>query len=244
MTETMLKQIDRQNVPKHVAIIMDGNGRWAESRRLPRTAGHKKGVDAVEEVLEAASILQVEALSVYAFSTENWRRPETEVSFIFSLPRFFYKRLMDKLQKWNVKIKWIGELTHLPASMQDLIADFEQATANNTGLLMYLAFNYGGRAEITQAARAIASRVQDEQLSIEDITEAEFARALYTGQHSDVDLIIRTSGELRISNFLLWQIAYSELYFTDTLWPNFTKTDFYQAIIAYQNRDIRKGGLK
>jgi len=244
MTETTLNQIDQQNIPAHVAIIMDGNGRWAQARTLPRTAGHKKGVDAVEEVLEAASVLGVKALTVYAFSTENWRRPETEVSFIFSLPRFFYKRLMDKLQKWNVKIKWIGEFTHLPTSMQDLITDFETSTANNTGLLMYLAFNYGARAELTHAAKAIATRVRDEGLAINDITEETFADALYTGRDSDVDLLIRTSGELRISNFLLWQIAYSELYFTDTLWPDFTKEDFYAAVLAYQRRDIRKGGLK
>jgi len=244
MTNTILNQIDRNNVPKHVAIIMDGNGRWAQQRLLPRTAGHKKGVDAVEEALEAASILGVEALTVYAFSTENWQRPETEVSFIFSLPQFFYKRLMDKLKKWNVKIKWIGELEHLPQSMQDLIADFEQETADNTGLLMYLAFNYGARAEITHAARALAKQVQDGKLEPAAITEESFADALYTKEHQDVDLLIRTSGELRISNFLLWQIAYSELYFTDILWPDFTKENFYQAILTYQGRDIRKGALK
>jgi len=243
MTKTILHEIDRQNVPKHVAIIMDGNGRWAQSRHLPRTAGHKKGVDAVEEVLEAASILGVEALTVYAFSTENWQRPDTEVRFIFSLPQFFYKRLMDKLKKWNVKIKWIGELSHLPESMQDLITDFETETANNTGLLMYLAFNYGGRAELTHAAKQLALQVQNNALTIDNITEEVFAHALYTKEYSDVDLLIRTSGELRISNFLLWQIAYSELYFTDGLWPDFTKEDFYKAVVAYQRRNIRKGAL-
>lgn len=239
-----IEGIDYTKIPKHVAVIMDGNGRWAKERNLPRTAGHKKGVDAVEEVLEAASILGVEALTVYAFSTENWQRPEEEVSFIFKLPKLMYGRLLDKLMKWNVRIEWIGELDQLPDSMQKLIADFEERTKNNTGLVMYLAFNYGGQTEIVQTTKKIAAAVQSGALSVDAITPELFAASLYTGEHSEVDLLIRTSGELRVSNFLLWQIAYSEFYFTDGYWPDFTKEDFYEAIREFQGRSIRKGALK
>lgn len=244
MKKTIFNQIKQDNIPQHVAIIMDGNGRWAKMRNLPRTAGHKKGVDAVEAVLEAASNVGVKTLTLYAFSTENWKRPEEEITFIFQLPQFFYKRLLKKLQKWNVKIKWIGELDKLPEDMRQLIADFEHQTANHTGLLMYLAFNYGARAEITATARHLASQVKEGTLDVVDITETSFGQALYTGADVDVDLLIRTSGERRVSNFLLWQIAYSEMYFTDKLWPDFYQEDFYQAIYEYQQRDIRKGAVK
>lgn len=243
MEKKIIENMDYANIPKHVAIIMDGNGRWAKSRLLPRTAGHKKGVDAVEEVLEAASILGVEALTLYAFSTENWKRPEEEVSFIFKLPKLLYGRLMDKLMQWNVRIQWIGELHLLPESMKELIADFERETANNTGLVMYLAFNYGGRAEIVSATKQIAQDVLDGKIAIDAIDEDYFGSNVYTAKHPDVDFLIRTSGELRVSNFLLWQIAYSEMYFTDTYWPDFGKEDFYETIRIYQSRSIRKGGL-
>ncbi|GBU10960.1 undecaprenyl pyrophosphate synthase [Erysipelotrichaceae bacterium] len=241
--EEILEKIDRSRIPKHVAIIMDGNGRWAKNLLLPRTAGHKKGVDAVEEVLEAASILGVEALTLYAFSTENWKRPTEEVSYIFKLPKLFYTRLIDKLMLWNIKIKWIGEITKLPNTMQKLIADFESKTEKNTGLLLYLAFNYGARSEITATVKKISQAVLDGELAISEIDEAFFGTQLYTGENVNVDFLIRTSGELRMSNFLLWQIAYSELYFTDKLWPDFSKNDFYHAIFDYQQRNIRKGGL-
>lgn len=244
MTESVFKKIDKEKIPQHVGVIMDGNGRWAKAKGLPRTAGHKKGVDAVEEVLEAGSLLGIKALTVYAFSTENWKRPEEEVSFIFKLPQFFYNRLMDKLQKWNVKIKWIGELDQLPESMKKLIADFEESTKNNTGLLMYLAFNYGARSELTTVVKNIAQKVANQELEVADISEAYISKSLYTGEDSEVDLLIRTSGELRMSNFLLWQCAYSEFYFTDKLWPDFTKEDFFQAVYEYQQRDIRKGAIK
>lgn len=243
MQKEIIEQIDYENIPKHVAIIMDGNGRWAKSRMLPRTAGHKKGVDAVEEALEAASILGIEALTLYAFSTENWKRPEEEVSFIFKLPKLLYGRLMDKLMKWNVRIEWIGELHLLPDSMKQLIADFERETANNTGLVMYLAFNYGGRAELVGASKKIAQAVLDGAITVDAIDEDYFASQIYTSQHPNVDFLIRTSGELRISNFLLWQVAYSEMFFTDKYWPDFGKEDFYAAIRTYQQRSIRKGGL-
>ncbi|MGL5042075.1 MAG: isoprenyl transferase [Culicoidibacterales bacterium] len=236
-------EIKQDKVPNHVAIIMDGNGRWAKKRLLPRTAGHKKGVDAVEEVLEAATHAGVKVLTLYAFSTENWKRPEEEVSFIFKLPKLFYTRLMDKLLEWNVKIKWIGELEHLPASMKLLIADFEKTTKDNTGLIMYLAFNYGAHAEITNTVRKIVKSALENEISEAEITENYIESQLYTGADSKVELLIRTSGELRLSNFLLWQTAYSELYFTEKLWPDFTKDDFYTAIVEYQKRDIRKGGL-
>lgn len=243
MDEALIQALQQQPLPEHVAIIMDGNGRWAQQRMLPRTAGHKKGVDAVEEVLEAASILGIKALTVYAFSTENWKRPESEVSYIFKLPKLFYNRLKHKLQEWNVRIKWIGELDLLPDSMQELIKDFENDTKDNTGLLMYLAFNYGGHAELLHATKMIAQQVKDNQIQIADIDEELFAKELYTQEYPTVDLLIRTSGELRLSNFLLWQSAYSEFYFTDQLWPDFTKKDFYEAIATYQKRNIRKGGL-
>ena len=244
MTSSKIDLLNKDNIPAHVAIIMDGNGRWAKAKGLPRTAGHKKGVDAVEEALEAASILGVKALTLYAFSTENWKRPEEEVSYIFKLPQFFYNRLMDKLKKWNVKIKWIGELDKLPASLQKLIANFEEETKNHTGLLMYLAFNYGSRAEIIAATKKIIGQVETGEIAVDAITEEYFGEQLYTGVDSNVDLLIRTSGELRISNYLLWQCAYSEFYFTDMYWPDFKKEDFYEAILTYQQRDIRRGGLK
>lgn len=243
MKQQFPETIDPTNIPEHVAIIMDGNGRWAQKRMLPRTAGHKKGVDAVEEVLEGASVLGIKALTLYAFSTENWKRPEEEVSFIFKLPKLFYSRLLDKLKKWNVRIKWIGELEMLPDSMQSLIQDFEIQTKNNTGLLMYLAFNYGAQAEITSTIKKIATQVQAGAIAVDDITTDYVSSQLYTGEDSSVELLIRTSGELRMSNFLLWQIAYSEFYFTDKYWPDFTKEDLYAAISDYQSRNRRKGGL-
>lgn len=243
MDNQILNKIDRQHLPRHIAIVMDGNGRWAQNKHLPRTAGHKKGVDAVEEVLEAASILGIQAVTLYAFSTENWKRPKEEVSYIFKLPKILYNRLIKKLMEWNVRIQWIGEHQQLPNSMKEIIADFEEKTKHNTGLVMYLAFNYGGKAEIISATRAIAQAVKDNKLAIADIDEKLYEQYLYTSKHPHVDLFIRTSGELRISNFLLWQIAYSEFFFTPKLWPDFKKHDLYEAVYQYQQRDRRQGGI-
>jgi len=240
---TFLAKIDPERLPQHVAIVMDGNGRWATSKGLARTVGHKKGVDAVEEVLEAASNLKIKALTLYAFSTENWKRPEQEVSYIFQLPTIFYQRLLKKVMKWNVRIKWIGELENMPVQTKKTVDEFEAATKNNTGLIMYLAFNYGSQAEITTTVKKIAQQAIDGEIKIAEITPTFISNSLYTGADSNVDLLIRTSGELRMSNFLLWQCAYSEFYFTDILWPDFKKMNFYEAIYNYQQRSIRKGNI-
>ncbi|TLG76509.1 isoprenyl transferase [Culicoidibacter larvae] len=230
------------NVPNHVALIMDGNGRWAKKRFLPRTAGHKKGVDTVEEIIEAASDIGIKYITLYAFSTENWKRPEEEVNYLMSLPRAFFDYFLPKLMKNNVKIKCIGRWDLLPEDTRKAVADAINDTKDNSGLTVNFALNYGGRDEIVYAVEQIAKLLKDNPDL--PISEDLIGSHLFNPDAQDADFVIRTSGEYRISNFLLWQSAYAEYYFTDTLWPDFKTAEFYQSIIDFQNRDRRRGGIK
>ncbi|MGL4953174.1 MAG: isoprenyl transferase [Culicoidibacterales bacterium] len=232
-----------KEIPNHIAVIMDGNGRWANQRGLTRTAGHKRGVQTIEEIAEAAAAVGVKMMTVYAFSTENWSRPEAEVKYIMSLPEQFLKTFVPSAQADNIQVRCIGDVTRLDPKVQAVIQDGIDKTANNTGMVFNIAVNYGGRLELTRATQLIAADVASGKLTPEDVTEAVFADYLYTPEYPEVELLIRTSGEERISNFLLWQIAYAEFYFTDTLWPDFNAQELYEAIATYQNRDRRKGGL-
>ena len=234
-------------VPKHIAIIMDGNGRWAKKRLQPRVMGHKAGMDALQEVTKAASDMGVKVLTVYAFSTENWSRPEKEVKFIMNLPVEFYDKYVPELHANNVRIQMIGDHSRLPEATLEALHRAEYKTRNNTGLILNFALNYGGRHEITTAVRSIVQDVLDAKFNPGDIDEKMIADNLYTGslpsKLRDPDLVIRTSGEQRLSNFLPWQIAYSELYFTDVAWPDFNGKMLKEAIIEYNRRLRRFGGI-
>ena len=234
-------------VPDHIGVIMDGNGRWAKKRMQPRVFGHKAGMDALRKVAIAASDMGVKALTVYAFSTENWTRPDQEVKFIMNLPVEFYDKYVPELHQKNMKIQMIGETDRLPKQTFDALKKAEELTKLNTGLILNFALNYGGRAEITQAVKLIAQDVLDAKINPGDITEELIGEYLFTGHLPkvlrDPDLIIRTSGELRLSNFLPWQAAYSELYFTDVLWPDFDEEAWKEAIIEYNRRNRRFGGV-
>ena len=234
-------------VPAHIGVIMDGNGRWAKKRMQPRVFGHKAGMNALRKVAIAASDMGVKALTVYAFSTENWTRPDQEVKFIMNLPVEFYDKFVPELHQKNMKIQMIGETDRLPKQTFDALKKAEELTKLNTGLILNFALNYGGRAEITQAVKLIAQDVLDAKINPGDITEELIGEYLFT-RHlpkvlRDPDLIIRTSGELRLSNFLPWQAAYSELYFTDVLWPDFDEEALKEAIIEYNRRNRRFGGV-
>ena len=234
-------------VPAHIGVIMDGNGRWAKKRMQPRVFGHKAGMDALKKVAIAASDMGVKALTVYAFSTENWTRPDQEVKFIMNLPVEFYDKYVPELHQKNMKIQMIGETDRLPKETFDALKKAEELTKLNTGLILNFALNYGGRAEITQAVKLIAQDVLDAKVNPGDITEELIGEYLFTGHLPkvlrDPDLIIRTSGELRLSNFLPWQAAYSELYFTDVLWPDFDEEALKKAIVEYNRRNRRFGGV-
>ena len=234
-------------VPDHIGVIMDGNGRWAKKRMQPRVFGHKAGMDALRKVAIAASDMGVKVLTVYAFSTENWTRPDQEVKFIMNLPVEFYDKYVPELHQKNMKIQMIGETDRLPKQTFDALKKAEELTKLNTGLILNFALNYGGRAEITQAVKLIAQDVLDAKVNPGDITEELIGEYLFTGHLPktlrDPDLIIRTSGELRLSNFLPWQAAYSELYFTDVLWPDFDEEALKEAIAEYNRRNRRFGGV-
>lgn len=228
-------------LPKHVAVIMDGNGRWAKRQGLPRIMGHKRGVDALKDLLRCCKDWGIEALTAYAFSTENWGRPHEEVDFLMTLFQRVLRQELREMVKENVQIRFVGNLTSLPRSLQAEISRSMEETKDNQGIRFTVATNYGGRQEIVQACRAIAFEVQQGLLQPDEIDEAVFERHLYTSGICDPDLLIRTSGELRISNFLLWQIAYSEIYITETLWPDFDRSEFHRALSAYQQRERRFG---
>jgi undecaprenyl diphosphate synthase len=231
-------------LPQHVAVIMDGNGRWAKQRGPPRIMGHRRGVDTLKTLLRCSRDWGIGALTAYAFSTENWGRPIEEVDFLMALfERVLRQELLEMMEE-NVRIRFVGNLAALPPSLQDEIDQAVSQTKDNQGIEFTVATNYGGRQEIVQACRAIAEQVQQGHLAPADITEELFGRHLYTAGISDPDLLIRTSGEMRISNFLLWQLAYAEIYVTDTLWPDFDTSEFHQAIVAYQQRDRRFGKVK
>ncbi len=231
--------MDREKVPRHVAIIMDGNGRWAKTRWLPRVAGHRAGVATLAPLLETAAESGVEVVTLYAFSTENWERPETEVD---SLMELFLETARDKVPELNergARLRFLGRRERLPGPVLAGIEEAEELTKSNDRLDVYVALNYGGRAEIVDAAR----RMVEDGLSPENIDEVTFASYLYAPEVPEVDLVIRTSGELRVSNFLLWQIAYAEFYVTDTLWPDFSPEEFRQAIASFAGRSRRRGGV-
>ena len=230
-------------MPTHVAVIMDGNGRWATERGLPRVAGHREGVKAVRALVRAADTVGLRFLTLYAFSTENWRRPEDEVTTLMRLLEESIYRELPELMERNVRLRVIGRPTGVPLPVRRGIDHVVCETRANTGLTLVMAFNYGGRDELLDAFRALAGRVRAGELSPEDISEAHVSQALYTDGIPDPDLLIRTSGEMRISNFLLWQIAYTELWITSTLWPDFGPGDLYRALVDFQRRSRRFGGV-
>ena len=234
---------NERKIPVHVAIIMDGNGRWAKKRGLPRTAGHAQGARVVEQILEDADHMGIRYLTVYAFSTENWSRPDSEVKALMNLLRTYMKTSLAKCARNNVRIRVIGDKSRLDSDLQASIANLEKETASNTGIGFQIAINYGSRDEIVRAVRKAAQKVKDSGLNPEDITEAMISDELDTAGIPDPDLLIRTGGEQRISNFLLWQTAYSELYFCDAAWPDFSKAELEKAIDAFNNRERRYGGL-
>lgn len=235
-------QLNPEKMPKHVAIIMDGNGRWATKRGLPRKAGHKAGAEALERIIYAAKKLGLEHLTVYAFSTENWKRSAEEVGAIMDLLRFYLKNYFKKFVKDNIRMHVIGEKSRLDTDIQKAIAEIEDLSREKNGMTVHVALNYGGRDELRRAVTKIARETADGTLSPDAITEDTISDALDTAGTPDPELMIRTSGEERISNFLLWQIAYSEFFFSDTLWPDFDKKELERAIYYYQNRERRFGG--
>lgn len=235
---------DTVKKPYHIAIIMDGNGRWARQRGLPRTAGHRAGMAALRRTVRAAVELGIGVLTVYAFSTENWRRPKAEVDFLMNLPSQFLKTDLPELKRNNVRIRMSGSREGLPAHTLQAVDEAIAQTADNTGMILNFALNYGGRAEIIRAFRKLAKAVKEGVLEPEEITEELVSRTLDTGDLPDPDLLIRCSGEIRLSNFLLWQLAYAELWFTDVYWPDFDKSHLVAAINAYSERDRRFGGIK
>jgi undecaprenyl diphosphate synthase len=237
--EALLRQVNFARLPEHVAIIMDGNGRWASSRMLPRVEGHRAGINAVRDVVESSARLGIGVLTLYAFSVENWKRPASEVSTLMSLLKRYLRMELGTLLSNDIRFRVVGRREELAPDIQRELAEAEAKTAANTGMRFNIALNYGGRAEIVDAVRrALVERVPPEELD-----EARFSALLYTAGLPDPDLLIRTSGELRISNFLLWQIAYAEIWGTETLWPDFTKRDLLEAIVDYQKRERRYGGI-
>ena len=239
-----MTRVPQSSVPRHVAIIMDGNGRWASARGLPRSAGHKVGVDAVRRAVRAASDFGIEFLTIYSFSTENWTRPKTEVMFLLELLRRFISQDVAELHASGVKIQIIGDRANLDAKLVRMIEDAERLTAENTKLKLTVAFNYGSRQELVRAAQKIAAQVQSGTLNCESITADTVSQALYTTGMPDPDLLIRTGGEERISNFLLWQCAYAEFVFVPEFWPEFSAEIFARAVAEYSGRERRYGGVK
>ena len=237
------EDIDLERVPHHVAIIMDGNGRWAKGKGMERVFGHKNALTSIRESVAAATSIGVQAVTLYAFSTENWNRPKLEVKALMSLLITSLKKELTGFQENGVKINAIGDLQSLPLKAQQVLQEVIDATRNNTKIVLTFALSYGSREEIVNTIQNICKKVVNNKLSIEEINENIIKSHLYTFNLPDVDLMIRTSGEQRISNFLLWQMAYAELYFTDTLWPDFRKSDFFDAIREYQNRERRFGKI-
>jgi undecaprenyl diphosphate synthase len=240
----MEASLGQTGLPRHIAIIMDGNGRWAKSRGLTRIAGHRAGAESVRETVRACGELGIGVLTLYAFSVENWRRPEAEVNALMLLLRQYLRGEVSELKKNNVRLNAIGRIGGLPKTVRAELARACAATAGNTGLLLNLAINYGGRTELVDAFRQLAAPLRDGRIRPEDIDEETIGQHLYTAGLPDPDLLIRTSGEMRLSNFLLWQGAYTEIYVTDTLWPDFRRPDLVKAIKEFQKRERRFGGVK
>jgi len=237
----LVSQIQSDNLPKHLAIIMDGNGRWAKKQGLLRAIGHESGTKSVKTIVQACAKLGIENLTLYAFSTENWNRPKLEVEILMKILVNSLKKELETMQKNNIKLNSIGSLENLPKSVQKELLDVIEKTKNNTRMTLTLALSYGSREEILNTVKKISNKVKNNIISVDAIDESIFNSHLYTHNLPDVDLVIRTSGEHRISNFLLWQIAYAEFYFTDVLWPDFSEQHLYEAIISYQKRERRFG---
>ena len=238
----LLQKLDLSRLPRHIAVIMDGNGRWAKKRHLPRIAGHSAGTQSARVTVETCARLNIEALTLYAFSVENWRRPKAEIEFLMQLLREYVRKELPLLQHNNVRMRFIGRPEELPEAVQRETRDATAATAGNTGMILNIAVNYGGRAEIVDALNAIVAK-RNGHATHEPITEEQISRHLYTSDIPDPDLLIRTSGEMRVSNFLLWQIAYAEIFVTETLWPDFNRARLLESLIDFQKRERRYGGL-
>ncbi len=237
-----MTNIDPLKLPEHVAVIMDGNGRWAKKRHLNRILGHQKGTDAVRAVVRTSREIGISWLTLYSFSEENWKRPKAEVTALMDLLKRFLKSELKEMMDNGIRLKTIGRTSRLPKGVRDVLLNTIEKTAANTGMTLTLALSYGGRQELLDAFQAIARRISKGEMSPEDITEKTISGSLYANEMPDPDLVIRTSGEHRISNFLLWQIAYTEIYITSTLWPDFTKEAYLEAIHDYQKRERRFGG--
>ena len=238
--DSLVRRVDFTRLPRHVAIIMDGNGRWAATRHLPRVEGHRAGTDAVRSSVETSARLGISVLTLYAFSVENWKRPDSEIAALMGLLKHYLRRELKLLLKNNIRFRVIGQRERLAPDVRDELAAAEARTAGNTGMIFNIALSYGGRAEIVDAAR----RAIREGVSAESLDESTFGSLLYTAGQPDPDLLIRTSGEMRVSNFLLWQIAYAEIWVTDALWPDFRARHLLEAIIDYQKRDRRYGAIQ
>src|SRR5271156_4227807 len=239
----LLAKIDLTRLPRHVAVIMDGNGRWAQRKHLPRGAGHRVGTQTARSTIETCARLKIEALTLYAFSVENWRRPKTETDFLMQLLREYLRREMPLIQKNDIRMRFLGRTDELPKGVQDDVRDATERTSGNHGMVLCVALNYGGRAEIVDAMNAIVAE-QNGHAGRAEITEESVARHMYTSGLPDPDLLIRTSGEMRVSNFLLWQIAYAEIFVTETLWPDFSRARLLDALVEFQKRERRYGGIR
>jgi undecaprenyl diphosphate synthase len=237
----ILKKLQWERLPRHIAVIMDGNGRWAQKRHLPRVAGHRAGTQSARTTIETCARLKVEALTLYAFSVENWRRPKAEIEFLMQLLREYLRKEMPLIQKNNIRMRFLGRPEELPAGVQKDTREATEATAGNTGMVLSIALNYGGRAEIVDAMNAILAERNGHGGAA--VTEEQLSRHLYTANLPDPDLLIRTSGEMRVSNFLLWQIAYAEIFVTETLWPDFNRARLLEALVDFQGRERRYGGI-
>jgi len=235
--------MEKNNLPGHIAIIMDGNGRWARRHGLPRIMGHRKGIKTAQKIVEVCVDLGIEILTLYAFSSDNWKRPREEVNFLMKMLKDFLRQESNKIIERNVRFKVIGRIEELPESVRKELTRIIEATKENTGLILNLALNYGGRVEIVDAVRKICEEVKKNRFSVGEIDEELFSRFLYTRGMADPDLLIRTGGELRVSNFLLWQISYTEIYISNKLWPNFTRADLERAIASFKKRERRFGAI-
>jgi undecaprenyl diphosphate synthase len=239
----LLAKLDLARLPRHVAVIMDGNGRWAQRKHLPRVAGHRVGTQTARSTIETCARLKIEALTLYAFSVENWRRPKAETDFLMQLLREYLRTEMPLIQRNNIRMRFLGRANELPAGVRQDMRNAEEKTAGNGGMVLCLALNYGGRAEIVDAANAILAE-RNAQGNSSAITEEDLSRRLYTNGLPDPDLLIRTSGEMRVSNFLLWQIAYAEIFVTETLWPDFNRARLLESFVEFQKRERRYGGIR
>jgi undecaprenyl diphosphate synthase len=241
--ERLLAELDANKLPQHIAVIMDGNGRWARRRHLPRITGHRAGVQSARAVIETCARLNIPALTLYAFSMENWRRPKAEIDFLMRLLREYLRKELPVLHRNNIRMLVIGRTDQLPEAVRTDIDRAMQLTAGNSGMQLAVALNYGGRAELVDAFNRILERMKESGLIYARVDEEMISQNLYTAGVPDPDLLIRTSGEMRVSNFLLWQIAYAEIYVTETLWPDFTRAQLFEALLDFQKRERRYGGL-